>query len=350
MATALTSHPPAHVHSPPHVHSHSHSEWKDYRHLHPRYRTSVEALRSLAKARLMSQLRGPSEHLDVEISVDSPFLSLQGRDNMRAAQYIAKWLLAAVDLKPLMYKVRELDDKRTRLELLVEAHMSPHRPWWLPATWLLPKTFTLSGDLQLRISKGPASDGSQDVITALEGRLHNLGKLPLPIRLLNGAVLGYLPSATETFWSPFVGLLGDPSYRQEAAAAAAAEGAPTGILGKAKAAASAVVDKAQETVAAVTEGGVSGVLAATGAKAAEQVQGVAAGAAGTTAVAAEKAAGAADAAAAKVGNGGVKGKAAEAVRGAVHDVAGAVKGGVAAGAEKVTEVAGKAKKAVVGQA
>ncbi len=40
-------------------------------------------------------------------------------------------------------QVRELDEKRTRLEVLTEVHMSPHRPWWLPVTWLLPSTINL---------------------------------------------------------------------------------------------------------------------------------------------------------------------------------------------------------------
>ncbi|EFJ52032.1 hypothetical protein VOLCADRAFT_116238 [Volvox carteri f. nagariensis] len=334
-----------------HGRGHGHAEWKDYRHLHPRYRASVEALMSLAKARQMSDHRRPAEHMDLEITVDSPFMHLQGRENLRVAEYMAKWVLADVEVKPLMFKVRELDEKRTRLQVLLEVHLAPHRPLWAPATWLLPKVVVLEADYHLRISKGPEADGSSDVITAVDGKLLNLGKAPLPLRLLLGAALGYLPAATETFWSPFVGLLGDPSYRVEASVAAAEAGGGGGLVGKAKAAASAVVEKAQETVASATGGeGGGGALAAAAARAADQVQGAAAGAVPAVAAAADKTAGAVDATAQQVGNGGVKAKAVEAVRTAVHDVAGAVKGGVAAGAEKVTEAAGRAKKAVTGQA
>ncbi len=36
-------------------------------------------LQRLAKARLMSEHRPPAEHLDLEVTVDSPFITLQVR-------------------------------------------------------------------------------------------------------------------------------------------------------------------------------------------------------------------------------------------------------------------------------
>ncbi len=35
--------------------------------------------------------------------------------------------------------------------------------------------------MKLRISKGPAADGSKDVLTRVQGRLHNLPVLPTPV-------------------------------------------------------------------------------------------------------------------------------------------------------------------------
>ncbi|GLC33456.1 hypothetical protein PLESTB_000077400 [Pleodorina starrii] len=313
----------------------SHPEWHDYATLPARYKTTVEALRSLAAARTMDQHWDAAEHLDVEITWDVPPIWLQGREAMRVAVWLAKWV-ALVQLDPMMVKMAELDDKRTQLDMLVQATIRHHRPWWLPVTWLLPN-WTLTATVKLRISKGPAADGSKDVVTRIDGSLHNLGKLPLPLRLLNGAVMGYLPSATETFWSPFVGLLGDPSYRNRA------EEHPTIVYKATTAAQAAATTAAERTHATVTS-------AVGGARATVE------SAADTVAGAADRVADTAAAAASGAGGGVIGGAkhlahdTAEAVRGAVHDVAGAVKGGVAAGAEKVTEVAGKAKKAVVGQA
>ena len=59
---------------------------------------------------------------------------------------------------PLQYA--ELDSKRTALELFLTAALSPHRPWWLPATWLLPKTIPLQvGDKGGRARRGGAGAG-----------------------------------------------------------------------------------------------------------------------------------------------------------------------------------------------
>ncbi|GIL83135.1 hypothetical protein Vretifemale_11954, partial [Volvox reticuliferus] len=319
----------------PHSHGHGHAEWKDYRHLHPRYRTSVEALRSMAKARTMSDHIGPADHLDIEVSFDSPFIFLQGRDNVRLAEYLTKWAFADVDVKPLMYKAREVDEKRTRLEVMMEVDLAPHRPWWLPATWLLQKCYKLNGVFQLRISKGSAADGSADVITALDGYLLNWGKVPQQLRYLFGTLLSTFNAAFEGVWSNMTWVMGERQV--------VAEGGSGGVVGKAKAKAAAAVEKVQETVGAVTEKAQGAMGAGVGA---QKVQDTVASAVDTAATAAAKTTGAADAAAATVGN-GIKGTA-DAMRGAVQEFAGAVKSGVETGTDKVAQAAFHAKKALAG--
>jgi hypothetical protein len=154
------------------------------------------------------------------------------------------------------------------------------------------------------------------------------------LRMFNGLVMGYIPAATEAVWSPLVGILGDPSYRKRA------EEHPSLVYKATGAASSAATAAAERTHAAVTS-------SVGGTKAAVE------SAANSVTAAVDRAADAAAAAAAGGGGSGIVGgakrvahEAAEAVRGVVHDAAGAVKGGMAAGAEKVTEVAGRAKKAV----
>ncbi|PNH07810.1 hypothetical protein TSOC_005710, partial [Tetrabaena socialis] len=314
-------------------------EWKDLTHLSPRYKASLGALRSLARARLMSEHRELSERLDVDFLWDVAFILVQGRDPVRTAVYGLKWIFAEADLEPFMYKITEMDSKRTRLEVLLNAHFSPHRPWWLPVTWLLPKTMALQAVAEVRISKGAAEDGSEDVVTALDGRLANLGKLPTPIRFFNGVALGYLPAATEPLWSPLVGLFIDPSCRSQPAAEGEEEGGS--LLGKAKeavtgaaAAAAAAAERAQEAV----------VGAATGA--AEATSAAADKAPSYAGATATQAAAAADEGAAMAGErGGMAAQAAGAVRHAVHEAAGAVKEGVEAGAARVGEAARRGKKA-----
>ncbi|GIL65489.1 hypothetical protein Vafri_19257, partial [Volvox africanus] len=257
-----------------------------------------------------------------------------GREPMRIAVWLAKWA-AVVRLEPMMVKLLELDGRRSRLEMLVQAHVMPHRPWWLPATWLLRKEYPLTGTVRLHVSKGPKEDGSLDVVTLIDGSLHNIPKLPTALRTLVAVVMAYLPAATESYWSTFVGLLGDPSYRHRA------EEHPT------------VVHKATTAVQAA------------GAAAAERthqsVKSAIGGARARVESAAERVTGAADrmteSTAAGGAGGGVLGgakhmahEAAEALRGAVHDVAGAVKGSVEAGAEKVAEATDRALNAVKGHA
>ncbi|KXZ54498.1 hypothetical protein GPECTOR_4g563 [Gonium pectorale] len=312
------------------------AEWRPYRTLPARYKTTVEALRSLASARTMEQHWDAAEHLDLEVTWDVPPIYLQGREPMRLAVWLAKWT-ACVELKPIMVKYEELDSRRTLLELLLESTVSPHRPWWLPVSWLLPRDVTLKANVLLRISKGAAADGSQDVVTLLDGAIHNYPKLPTPIRLINGIAMGYLPAATEALWSPFVGLFGDPSYRNRA------EEHPSLLYKATTAAKDAATAAADRTHEAVTS-------------AAGSAKDAVSGAADTAAAAAGKAAGA-------VGSvtggeqGGVLGTvkgavagAADAVRGAVQEAAGAVKEGAAAGADKVVDVAGRARQAVAGRA
>ncbi|GIM07264.1 hypothetical protein Vretimale_11461, partial [Volvox reticuliferus] len=193
----------------------SQPEWHDCAALPPRYKTTVEALKSLAAARLMEQHWDAAEHLDIEVLWDAPPVYLQGREPMRIAVWLAKWA-AVVSLEPMMVKLLELDDRRSRLEMVVQARVMPHRPWWLPATWLLRKEYQLTGTVRLHISKGPKEDGSMDVVTFIDGSLHNMPKLPTALRTLVAIVMGYIPAATESYWSTFIGLLGDPSYRRRA--------------------------------------------------------------------------------------------------------------------------------------
>ncbi|GLI59981.1 hypothetical protein VaNZ11_002039, partial [Volvox africanus] len=222
---------------------------------------------SMAKARTMSDHMCPSEHLDIEVSFDSPFIFLQGRENVRLADYLTKWAFADVDINPLMYKVREVDEKRTRLELMMEVNLSPHRPWWLPATWLLQKCYKLHGVFLLRVSKGPAAEGSSDVITALDGYLLNWGKVPQQLRYLFGTLLATFNAAFEGMWSNFTWVMGE---RQ-----GVAEGGG-GLVGKAKVKAAAAVEKAQEAVGAATEKAQDTMTAVTGVGA-QKVQGAIAG-------------------------------------------------------------------------
>ncbi|KAG2486422.1 hypothetical protein HYH03_014869 [Edaphochlamys debaryana] len=314
-------------------------QWKDYSTLPGRYRKTVEKLKALAAARYMDDHWDASRVLDVEVTWDVPPILLQGREPMRVAVWLAKWA-ATVHLEPLMVKMQELDDKRTSLELLQVARLAPHRPWWLPATWLLPKEIPIMSTVKLRVSKGPNADGSQDVVTAIDGVIHNAPKLPWPIRSLNALFMGHLPAATETLWSPFVGLFGDPSYRIRA------DEHPSAFQQARVAAANAAARAAEHAHGAVSY-------------AADGTKGAVSYAADTVGAVADKAHGyttSAVAAAPGGGPGHLLDKAKEGVAGAVGAVAGAVKGaagaaasGVAGGADWVADTAGAAKAKVGGR-
>ncbi|KAG2436062.1 hypothetical protein HYH02_011573 [Chlamydomonas schloesseri] len=325
-ALAHTVSPAAPTHTPAGSPALAAAEWRDYSTLPRRYKHTVDGLRSLAAARLMEQHWDAARHLDVEVTWDVPPIYLQGREAMRVAVWLAKWA-AAVELTPAMVKYAELDSKRTALEMYVTAAVSPHRPWWLPATWLLPKTLPLQATVKLRISKGAAADGSDDVVTCIDGAIHNAPKLPTLIRVLNAVALGYLPAATEPLWAPLVALFGDPSYR----------------------------NRAEEHPSLLTRAADSAANAA--ARAADSAADAAARAAAGTAAAADRGAGAVSYGAERVAGdrggvlGAVKGgvvAGVDAVKGAVQEAAGAVEGGVAAGAEYVKEGAEAARRAVKG--
>ncbi|PNW83196.1 hypothetical protein CHLRE_06g310650v5 [Chlamydomonas reinhardtii] len=325
-AVAHTVSPAAPTHTPAACPELAAAEWRDYNSLPRRYRNTVDGLRSLAAARYMEQHWDAARHLDVEVTWDAPPIYLQGREPMRVAVWLAKWAVA-VEMQPAMVKYAELDSKRTALELFLTAALSPHRPWWLPATWLLPKTIPLQGTVKLRISKGPAADGSQDVVTCIDGAIHNAPKLPTLIRVLNAVALGYLPAATEPLWSPFVALLGDPSYRNRA------EEHPS------------ILTRAADTVAGAAASAAD-TAASTAARAATGAASAADRSAGAVSYGAERVAGDRGGVVGAVKGGVVAGV--DAVKGAVQEVAGAVEGGVAAGAEYVKESAEAARRAVKG--
>ncbi|KXZ54497.1 hypothetical protein GPECTOR_4g562 [Gonium pectorale] len=305
-------------------------EWRDYRHLPPRYKTTLEALRALSKARLMSEHEAAARHLDVEVDWDAPTIKLQGRDAMRSALYGLKWLLSSTEIKPVMYKLHEVDSKRSRLEVMVQIVAAPHRPWWLPVTWLLPRAVELKGVFQLRVSKGAAPDGSEDVITSLHEQLLNIPTPPAPLRLLSGALLGYLPSASQGLWAPIVGIFADPSLRSQGPS----------LIDRAKEAAEAAGERVQGAVTSAVD-----TVGGGAATAADTTRNVAGAAAGKAAGAADAAAGAADTAADRLGNGGgLAGKMAGAAQEAVHSAAGVVKEGAEGAVEKVAAVAQKTKK------
>ena len=54
------------------------------------------------------------------------------------------------------------------------AHTHTHAP--------PPRPCPPQGTVKLRISKGPAADGSQDVVTCIDGAIHNAPKLPTLVR------------------------------------------------------------------------------------------------------------------------------------------------------------------------
>lgn len=308
-------------------------EWRDYRYLPDRYKTSVGALNSLFSSRMFTDHQGPAEHLDVGIDWDGDVIRLQGRDAARSAMYGLKWVLSCVEVKPMMYRMRDMDSKRTQLDLLVETSLSPHRPWWLPASWLLPKTVTLQGEEHIRISKGAAENGSHDVITRFDTKLHNIGKLlPEPFRMLNGAIFGYLPLATEPLWRPFAALFGDSSLRPPGQPLFDKAGQ---VIQSAKEKAAGLVNPAM--YAEGTEGAV--ISGATGVTAG--VDKLASGAE-YAAQRAEEVAGGRD--------GGIMGKAAGAVRDTVAGAAGGIREGVTAVGSKAVGMAGDARRAVAGKA
>ncbi|KAG2426272.1 hypothetical protein HXX76_013029 [Chlamydomonas incerta] len=325
-AVKHTLSPAAPVHTPAGSSALQAAEWRDYGTLPQRYKYTVDGLRSLAAARFMEEHWDAARHLDVEVTWDVPPIYLQGREAMRVAVWLAKWA-ATVEVTPAMVKYAELDSKRTALELYLTAAVSPHRPWWLPATWLLPRSLPLQATVKLRISKGPAPDGSDDVVTCIDGALHNAPKLPTPIRILNAVALGYLPAATEPLWAPFVALFGDPSYRNRA------EEHPSLLTRAADTAADAATSAAEGAADAAAR------AAAGAASAADR-------GAGAVAYGAERVAGDRGGVVGAVKGGVVAG--AGAVKGAVQEVVGAVEGGVAAGAEFVKEGAEAARRAVKG--
>ncbi|KAG2486429.1 hypothetical protein HYH03_014876 [Edaphochlamys debaryana] len=234
-------------------------EWQDAAALPPRYRVSVEGMRALSQARLYGDHEALGvRHLDPDVVWDVPTHIAEGRPAMLSVLYSVKWAMAGVDLEPVLFRLVELSPRRSLLELALAAHLRPRRPWWGPGAWALPEEALLRIREVIHVSLGPSPDGSDDVITRIQGTLDNWGGLPWPIRWLNGLLFGSLPAATRPLWAPLAAAF-DPSLRppsQHAAAALAAArrhtaattaAATAGVCGAANGAAEAATARAAAT-------------------------------------------------------------------------------------------------------
>ncbi|KAG2486430.1 hypothetical protein HYH03_014877 [Edaphochlamys debaryana] len=232
--------------------------WRDVGLLPRRYVRAVDTIRGLASARLMSEHEAWARGLHAGVEWDAPTHTIRGRSAVVAAVYWFKWAAAGVEVQPQMYRLVELSPRRSLLELALAAHLRPRRPWWGPGAWALPEEVVVRATDLIHVSLGPSPDGSDDVITRIQGTLDNWGGLPWPLCWLLGFPLGSLPAATRPLWAPLAAAF-DPSLRPPSQHAAAA-------LAAARHRASATASAAGELSGATGEaGGEAGAKVAEGA-------------------------------------------------------------------------------------
>jgi len=160
----------------------------------PEVKSLVRALNKLASATTLEEHTQALQPFDEDMTFDTPFIQIQGRERVRVLATLAKMFLGTFEIEPRMVKISVPEGgavKGGKLEIDGIVHWRPHRPWYLPLTFLLPRDIPIFADVSMGIK------AHNDKIYFVSGKTHNMPHVPRLLRVLAGYVAGLAVSITE---------------------------------------------------------------------------------------------------------------------------------------------------------
>jgi hypothetical protein len=164
----------------------------------PEVKALIRQLNSLASAETLDQHSLALKGFDEDVTLDTPFIYIQGRERIRVLASLAKFFLGKFEIEPKLVKISVPEGGATKGGLLdVDGilHWLPHRPWFLPLTLLLPKDIPIYADVSMGVK------AHNDKVYFVSGKNHNLPHVPRLVRMLTGYFAGMAVSIVEPVYN-----------------------------------------------------------------------------------------------------------------------------------------------------
>ncbi|KAF5833811.1 hypothetical protein DUNSADRAFT_9758 [Dunaliella salina] len=175
----------------------------------------VRQLNKFSTASTLSEHASAMQGFDEDMTLDTPFMQVQGRDKIRVLSSFFKFFLGNFEVEPRLVKISVPEGKETKggmVELDGIVHWLPHRPWWLLTSYLLPRDIPIYADVSMGVK------AHNDKVWWLSGKNHNLPHVPRILRIINGYVAGLGASIAEPayntmrdWYSSTADAIGNPS-------------------------------------------------------------------------------------------------------------------------------------------
>lgn len=157
-------------------------------------------LNRFANATTLDEHRVALESFDDDLTLDTPFITVQGKERVRVLTSLAKFFLGHFDIEPRLVKISvpESGAKEGKLDVDGIVHWLPHRPWFLPLTLLLPRDIPIYADVSMTVK------AHNDKVFNVSGKNHNLPHVPRILRIIAGYVAGLGVSVAEPAYNNLV--------------------------------------------------------------------------------------------------------------------------------------------------
>jgi len=163
----------------------------------PEVKALIRQLNRLATASTLEEHSAALQGFDEDLTLDTPFIMVQGRERVRVLASLTKFFLGHFEIEPRLVKITVPEGGATKfgkLELDSIVHWLPHRPWFLPLTLLLPRDLPIFADVSLGVK------AHNDKVFFVSGKNHNLPHVPRILRVLAGYVAGTAVSVIEPIY------------------------------------------------------------------------------------------------------------------------------------------------------
>ncbi|KAJ9519027.1 hypothetical protein QJQ45_026294 [Haematococcus lacustris] len=161
----------------------------------------IRQLNRLANASTLEEHTAALAGFDEDVTLDTPFIQIQGRERIRILATLSKFFLGHFELEPRLVKISVPESAATKggvLEVDGIVHWLPHRPWYFLPSLFLPRDIPIFADVSMGIK------AHNDKVFFVSGKNHNLPHVPRILRILAGYVAGATVSITEPAFNTFM--------------------------------------------------------------------------------------------------------------------------------------------------
>ncbi|KAJ9532619.1 hypothetical protein QJQ45_010734 [Haematococcus lacustris] len=161
----------------------------------------IRQLNRLANASTLEEHTAALAGFDEDVTLDTPFIQIQGRERIRILATLTKFFLGHFEIEPRLVKISVPEAAATKggvLEVDGIVHWLPHRPWYFLPSLFLPRDIPIFADVSMGVK------AHNDKVFFVSGKNHNLPHVPRILRILAGYVAGATVSIAEPAFNTFM--------------------------------------------------------------------------------------------------------------------------------------------------